>query len=177
MTHLSDDLLNETLDLALAPEVRAKAEAHLAVCELCSARLAELRTLFAELDTLPDLPLEMDFAPSVIARLEQTAPLPRPIRWLAVAQAFGAVLAIILTWPLVEPLLLSIKFPSLNAIFDKLTDSWLQIVTAFRFPNIAFELPSLDLPSTTLTIATLSVALLWLVANGLLLNPRSRRTQ
>jgi len=178
MTHLADDLLNEILDEALAPETRAEVEAHLAACELCSARLAELRALFAELDSLPDLPLEMDFAPVILARLEQTAPLPRPIRWLAVAQAFGAVLAIILAWPLVEPLLLPIEFPSLNATFDKLAASWLQIVTAFRFPNIAFELPSLglDLPSTTLTIATLSVALLWLVANGLLLNSRSRRT-
>lgn len=178
MTHLPDELLNEILDEVLAPNVRAEAEAHLTVCEPCSARLAELRALFADLDSLPDLPLAVDFTPAILARLEQNAPLPRPIRWLAVAQAFGALLAVVLSWPLIEPLIPPLDFPALNSTFVELAASWLQIRLDFQFPIITFELPSLglDLPSTTLTLATLGVALLWLVANGLLLIPRSRRT-
>lgn len=178
MTHLPDELLNEILDQTLAPGLRIEAEAHLAACELCSARLAELRTLFAEIDSLPDLPLDVDFAPTILARLEQNAPLPRPIRWLAVAQAFGALLAVVFSWPLIEPLIPPLDFPALNSTFAELAASWLQTSLDFQFPVITFELPSLglDLPSTTLTLATLGVALFWLLANGLLLIPRSRRT-
>lgn len=178
MTHLSDDLLNEYLDEALASELRAEAEAHLAVCEPCSARLAELRVLFADLDSLPDLPLAVDFTPAIVARLEQNVPLPRPIRWLVVAQVFGALVALILTWPLVETMLPTWNLPPLQNIFSESATSLLQTITDFRFPKLAFDLPSLnlDLPTATLTVTILGVALLWLVANGLLLIPRSRRT-
>lgn len=178
MTHLPDELLNEILDEALAPDLRAEAEAHLTACPDCSGRLAELRTLFAEIDSLPDLPLAVDFAPAILARLEKSTPLPRPIRWLAIVQAFGGLLAVVLSWPLIEPLIPPLDFPALNSTFIELAASWLQTSLDFQFPVIAFELPSLglDLPSTTLTLATLGVALLWLLANGLLLIPRSRRT-
>jgi anti-sigma factor RsiW len=178
MTHLSDDLLNEYLDEALARESRTAAESHLAACPDCSARLAELRALFADLGSLPDLPLEVDFAPLILARLEQNAPLPRPVRWLTVVQAIGAVLAAVLAWPLAETMLPAWNLPPLQNISSALANSLLQTVSDFRFPKLVFDLPSLnlDLPTTTLTVTILGVALLWLVANGLLLIPRSRRT-
>ncbi len=178
MTHLSDELLNETLDETLAPEARAAAEAHLAACPDCSARLAELRALFADLDSLAELSLEVDFAPVILARLEQTTSLPRLIRWLTALQAIGAVLAASLVWPLAQTMLPAWNLPSLQNIFADLTTSLLQTMADFRFPHLVFDLPSLnlDLPAATLTVTLLGAALLWLVANGLLLIPRSRRT-
>lgn len=178
MTHISDETLNETLDQTLAPGLRAEAESHLATCPDCSARLAELRAVFADLDSLPDLPFEVDFAPAILARLEQNALLPRPIRWLTVVQAIGTVLAASLAWPLAETMLPAWKLPPLQNISSELATSLLQTITNIRFPKLVFDLPSLslDLPITTLTVTILGVALLWFVANGLLLIPRSRRT-
>lgn len=176
MTHLSDGLLNEILDETLAPEARAAAEAHLAACPDCSTRLVELRALFAALDSLAELPLEVDFSPVIVARLGQTTSLPRPIRWLTALQAIGAVLAAGLVWPLAKTMLPAWNLPSLQNIFSDLTTFLVQ--TDFRFPHLVFDLPSLnlDLPATTLTVTLLGAALFWLAANGLLLIPRSRRT-
>lgn len=178
MTHLSEDLLNEYLDGALAPESRAGVQTHLAACGMCSARLAQLRTLFASLDALPDLPGEVDFVPLILARLEQKAPLPRPLRWLTAAQAFGAILAAILAWPLLESAIQPVSLPSLSHMFAQSASSWLQTITDFQIPSFAFELPSLglNLPSATLILTLVSVSLLWLMANGLLLIPHSRKT-
>lgn len=178
MQHLSDETLNEILDHALAPSQRAGVESHLAGCPECAARLDELRVLFAEIDSLPDLALNVDFAPAIIARLEQNAPIPRPVRWLTLAQALGAILAGILAWPLVETIIQSLKLPSLAEILTGATSSWLQASADLRLPELAFQAPSLglDLTSTSLTIAIVSVSVLWLAANGLLLIPRSRRT-
>jgi hypothetical protein len=178
MTHLSDDLLNEFLDEALAAESRAETETHLAICEMCSARLAELRTLLANLDSLPELPLEVNFVPVIVARLGQKTSLPRPIRWLTAAQAFGAILAGILGWPLVESVFQPVNLPSLSNVFTESASFWLQTITNFQFPSITFKFPSLviNLPAVTLILTVVCVSLLWLIANGLLLIPRSRRT-
>lgn len=181
MQHLSDETLNEILDHALAPRQRAGVESHLAACPECAARLDEVRALFAELDSLPELALNVDFAPAIVARLEQSAPIPRPVRWLTAAQALGAILAGILAWPLAETILQPLKLPSLTEILAGATSSWLQASADLRLPNLTdltFQAPTLglDLTSTSLTIAIVGVSVLWLAANGLLLIPRSRRT-
>jgi anti-sigma factor RsiW len=178
MQHLSDELLNETLDHALAPNLRVGVESHLAACPECAARLDELRALFTEIDSLPDLALGVDFAPAIVAHLEQNAPLPRPIRWLTIVQSIGAVLAAILAWPLAETFIQPLKLPSLAEILSGLTSSWLQFTAGLRLPEFTLQAPTLglDLTSTSLMIAIVSLSALWLAANGLLLIPRSRRT-
>ncbi|PKN91960.1 MAG: hypothetical protein CVU44_16845 [Chloroflexi bacterium HGW-Chloroflexi-6] len=178
MQHLSDETLNEIIDHALAPKQRAGVETHLAACPECATRLDELRTLFAELDSLPDLAPDVDFAPAIVTRLGQSAPIPRPVRWLTLAQSIGAILAGILAWPLVETIIQPLKLPSLAEILAGATSSWLQASADLRLPELTFQSPTLglDLTSTSLTIAIVSVSVLWLAANGLLLIPRSRRT-
>lgn len=178
MTHLSEETINEYLDQALAPRLQAETEAHLADCRDCAARLAELRSLFASIDTLADLPLEMDFAPAIIAHLKRNTALPRQIRWLTIVQTLGTLLAAFLAWPLAETRLPSLVLPSINETLTGLATSWLATIAGWRLPSVTFELPSLQpsLPTTTLAIASISVFLLWLAVNGLLLIPRSRRT-
>jgi len=58
--HLTDEQLNEYLDNEIVD--RADIESHLASCGECAARLTALQTLFAELDSLPELELTRDLA-------------------------------------------------------------------------------------------------------------------
>lgn len=180
MTHLSEDTFNELLDDALTPALREQAEAHLVACPACADRLAQLRALFADLDALPDAVLEVDLAPAVVARLEKqpVASLPRPVWWLAAAQVAAVALAAVFSWPLVEaslPVGLAPTLPTLaelSAPFLAIFDAWGQ---GLRAPVLSLELPALDLPTTTLALSAAGLALFWLVGNGILLLPRSRR--
>lgn len=178
MTHLSDETINEYLDENLAPGLRAEVEAHLTICPPCSARLDELYALFASLDSLPNLPLEVDFAPVILARLEQSTRLPGPIRWLTAIQAISAVFAASLAWPLAKTMLPAWNLPDLSDIFPQWATSLLQIFSQVRLPNVTPHLSILHLvlPTNTLTMTMLGAALLWLATNGLLLIPGSRRS-
>jgi hypothetical protein len=53
--HLSEELLNRYLDGDLAHEERQAADLHLAVCDGCSTRLAELMTIATLLRELPEI--------------------------------------------------------------------------------------------------------------------------
>lgn len=183
MTHLSDETLNELLDEALAPEPRAAAERHLAGCADCAARLADLRVLFAGLAALPEEGLETDLAPRVIARLRpRSSVLPRPVRWLAVLQAAGLVLAGLLGWQTAAARLQSLALPQLPAwsaekILDLLTSVFTlpaDLTGWLRVP--AVPIPALDLPTATLAVCAAGLLLLWLLGNSLLFIPRSRRS-
>src|SRR6186997_2470507 len=99
--HLTDETLNEWLDAALDDGARQAADAHLAGCGECAGRLETLRSLFAQLDSLPDLPLERDLSGSMVGALaarRHSAAARQPARatWLAglifAAQAAAAVL-------------------------------------------------------------------------------------
>lgn len=62
-THLTDEQLSARHDDALAPRARARVDAHLAACEACRARLAELARLDASLaEALVNEPGEAYFA-------------------------------------------------------------------------------------------------------------------
>jgi len=64
--HIPEDDLNEYLDGLAGPAKRTALESHLQNCELCSARLAELRAVFQALDELPEAALERDFKPEIL---------------------------------------------------------------------------------------------------------------
>src|SRR5437867_695761 len=76
--HLEDTLLNEYLDEALEPSARTEVETHLAHCADCASRLMELRMLFADLESLPDLRLARDLAPGVLAAARRRS-RPEPL--------------------------------------------------------------------------------------------------
>ncbi len=178
MPHLSDETLNEYLDNTLASADLSEAELHFAVCPECAGRLTELRILLAELDLLPERTLEMDLVPRVLSRLPESV-LPRSVRWLAAAQVLAAIIVVVIAWPLVAavfPVGIIPPLPSLNELLALLS-LWFSTVGNFKIPTLSFDVPSfsLDIPSTTLVIAVLGMLFLWLLSNGLLLIPRSRR--
>jgi anti-sigma factor RsiW len=182
MKHLSDETINECLDQTLAPDQRELVEAHLAACPFCAGRIAELRALFANLDALPDLALELDFAPAVIRQIAEQQPIsiPWPVRWLAGLQVVVILLAGVLAWPLAAaslPAGLSIPalpsglelFGLVNIIFA----ARLNLAGNLRLP--ALTIPVIDLPSATLLYSALGLSLLWLLGNGLFFFSGSRR--
>lgn len=178
MIHLSDETLNEYLDNALAAADLSEGESHLAVCPECAGRLTELRILLAELDLLPERTLEIDLVPRVLSRLPESV-LPRSVRWLAAAQILAAIIAVVIAWPLVAAVFPAGIIPPLPSLNESLVSLslWISTVGTFQIPTPLFDVPSfsLDIPSTTLVIAVLGMLFLWLLSNGLLLIPRSRR--
>jgi hypothetical protein len=177
MTHLSDDTLNEYLDETLAPELKAEMDLHLAACELCASRLLELHVLFDELESLPELHLRVDLSAAIRARLVDGAPLPRPVRWLALTQSIVAIFTAILAWPLIEAFLQLMLLVSPTDIFAGATLLWLEATASLRWPEFTFEMPAwgFDPTSSSLVIVMAGVFILWVVANSLLIIPRSRR--
>ncbi|MEK7325637.1 MAG: zf-HC2 domain-containing protein, partial [Chloroflexota bacterium] len=78
MTHLNDTDFSEYLDSALDAARRAEVESHLAACPACAARLAELRALFAALESLPDAPLERDLSSAVMESIRRAKLAAQP---------------------------------------------------------------------------------------------------
>ena len=101
--HLTDDQLNEYLDYETSERVLI--ETHLAACAECAARLTALQTLFAEIESLP----ELELTHSVAARFAPTPSLPPQLpRWLtltATLQAALALVAAILAAPFITKLM------------------------------------------------------------------------
>ena len=189
MTHLTDELLNEYLDDVLDSDTRAQAEAHLAACDDCAARLAALRSLFADLDALPDLPLRRDLSASIIRSLRPAshrevsqggalnghASMPRSLRLTVVLQAALTVAAIIFAAPFsmqfATARLPAIQIPSFAEVLLQLQiqwASWLDMLSQFELPSMP-EIPLIDISSFGFAQALPAVSLLWLVGNGWLL--------
>ncbi len=104
LNHLDDSIINEYLDSALEPVRRAEVESHVAVCPDCAARLAELRALFAALESLPDVPLERDLSSAVMelirrAKLAAQPVLPSKLRLAIAVQALAALALISIALP------------------------------------------------------------------------------
>lgn len=192
--HLDDVSLNEYLDEALERSARTDVEAHLTHCPDCAARLIELRTLFADLESLPDLPLERDLTPAVLAvarRKARPQPLASPVLGLVFAlQAVVSIVLLGLSLPLFAQPLQSIttfQFGEqasilLANLLATLSASWSALLTSAQ--NLVSESTSLMQPIQTLPfiseaslmICLSAVFLLWLLGNGLLLRPTRTRS-
>jgi hypothetical protein len=145
MKHLTDIQLNEYLDGTLDALTKRHCDKHLADCDSCRARLDELRSLFAELSTLPEARLPHDLTAKVLAGLPSKQQ-PRP--WTpAFAAQLGAALG--------ASLWLSVQ----------VTKFILPLIAVFRLPrlsspHISLSLPTLDLPRLTLDFLRFMISLL-----------------
>ena len=168
MNHLSDELLNEYLDNALAH--RAQAESHLAGCADCAARLSALQALFAEIESLPELALSKSLA-APFTRRDVGFALPRWLKLTATLQAALALIIVILAAPLITELLPAVQTPSLTDALLQLQSqwtAWLDMLSTFQTPSLP-QLPALEISSLAFTLTLVGVSMLWLVGNGLLL--------
>lgn len=165
--HLTDEQLNEYLDHETND--RAEIEAHLSSCADCAARLADFQSLFAEIESLPDLKLSHPVAAGPSVRL------PCSLSLTATVQAALAVVAIIIAAPLVmesvSPFMASLPALSLTDLVLQLQAwwrLWLDTLSNLQMPSIP-EIPVVDASNLVTSFAVIAVSLLWLVGNGLLL--------
>ena len=171
--HLTDEQLNEYLDHEVNDP--APIELHLSTCVECSARLAALQDLFAEIESLPEVELSRDVSAGFVPGPDLYTKLSRSLTLAMTLQAALAVVAMIVAAPLVmqflSPYLTSIPAPSFAELFLQLQSQWtmwLDRLSTFQFPVIP-EIPVVELSSLFMMLTVVGVSLLWLIGNGLLL--------
>ena len=172
--HLTDEQLNEYLDNASTE--RSFIETHLDSCDECAARLSTLQTLFADLDSLPEVTISHDIAARFRPRPSLPAQLPRWLTLTASLQAAAALVALIVAIPFFSIMLPKVEMPSFTTwLFEiqSIWTSWLDQLSNFNLPTFQpSNLPTLEL--STLFIALAIVSIFWIFGNGLLLrNNRS----
>jgi len=171
--HLTEEQLNEYLDNETTE--RAQIESHLSTCDECAARLTALKTLFAELDSLPELTLSRNIAARFMPQGQLTPQLPRWLTLTATLQAAVALITLIVAAPFVMNLLPAIEIPSFTDVFIQLQSQWItwfDVLSAFQLPTTP-QLPALEISSLMLSLTLAGVSMLWLVGNGLLLRKQS----
>ena len=178
--HLDEESLFEYLDGELPADRRRAIEGDLAGCETCRAALTAVRSLYEEIEALPQETLQVDLAPRVLAELKPAGRLKTYLGWVAVFQALLAP-AILLA---AIPALLGADFSLPQEIIE--LDGFLELSRQFpgeagRFIENIF--PPLDItaiPGDLLYILTpllISTGLLWVVGNSIIfrnLLPRNR---
>ncbi len=179
MIHLDEFVLNEYADgVLMASEIQA-VERHLADCPDCQTRLAELQNLFAALEMVEEVPLTADLSQKVLMEIQPRS--SRWSRWVIGAQAVMAVILSISLWPTAEAWLATA--PDLGEQtanwWSQTALSWANIVawaTAAVWQQAETTTYSLNLPAEQWLWLIGLALLLWLVGNGLLLQPQRRQT-
>ena len=180
--HISDVQLNEYLDHETSH--RAQIESHLAECAECASRLSALQTLFAEIESLPEVTLTRPIASRLTLPSNLPAQLPRSLTLTVILQAALALVALIIAAPLIISLLPTIEMPSLADILTRLQSQWITLLNllstlrlssgqVFHFPTMP-ALPPLEISSLVITLTLAGVSTLWLVGNGLLLRNKMK---
>ena len=171
--HITDEKLNEYLDNEIKDP--AQVELHLSSCADCAARLATLRALFSEIESLPELALSHDIAVPITRRISGLATLPRSLRLTMILQAAAAIVALIFAAPFVMQLISlyasSLQVLSVADVFMRLQTqwrTWLDMLSQFQLPRIP-EIPVIELSGLFIMLTVVGVSLLWLIGNGLLL--------
>jgi anti-sigma factor RsiW len=166
---------------------RAEVESHLATCPDCAARLAELRTLFAALESLPDAPLERDLSSAVMdsirrAKLAAQPTLSPKLRLVIAVQALAALALISIALPFAAQTLELASTPQFTSqlaataadALATLNATWATAVNSAQslLNEGLTALDNLPLPSLSalgLGIFFAAVSALWIIGNGLLL--------
>ena len=169
--HLTDVQLNEYLDNESAEN--AQIETHLSSCDECAAHFTALKTLFAEIESLPELELSHSLAARITLRATPSRPAQLP-RWLtltATLQAAVALITLFIAAPFISNLMPLVQLPSLTDAFiqtQKQWAGWLNLLSTFQLLTLPHP-PVLEGSSLVITLTLAGVSMLWLVGNGLLL--------
>ncbi|VAW37431.1 hypothetical protein MNBD_CHLOROFLEXI01-3351 [hydrothermal vent metagenome] len=185
MQEFNEDYLQEYLDGTLDEDSRRAVEAHLATSPAARAQLAEMETLFAGLEALPEMPLAVDLSAGVVTRIRQETPalsrvevavstsLPRWLWLLLLSQIVGAVFLLGNRWSLLldglvngrqlaADWLSSIQLPSLTLI-AQLWANFTELLQTPTLPNL-----SIDLPTSQWGLLLALALIIWLAGNQLL---------
>ena len=168
--HLTDVQLNEYLDHESAE--RAQIESHLSSCDECAARLTTLKTIFAEIESLPEMTLSHDIAARILTTPSLPVPqLPASLTLTVTLQAAVALIIVIVAAPFIANLLTPLQTPSFTDVLIQIQTqwtAWLDLLSTFQLPPLP-QIPALEVSSLVITLILAGVSMLWLVGNGLLL--------
>ena len=182
--HVSDVQLNEYLDNET--NARAQIEAHLSACDDCAARLSDLKILFTEIESLPELAVSKNFASRFTFQPSLTPHLPRWLTLTLTLQAALALIALIVSIPFITTYVPQIDFNSLtsplfeiqslwNTWLDSLSTLVLSLVEGLNFQPSTFNLPTLPIiEMSSLLLSLAGIFVLWIFGNGLLLRNQIR---
>lgn len=177
MTEINEDSLQEYLDGTLSDEARQAVETHLASASEAREQLAELETLFAGLEALPEMPLEIDLSAGVVEQIRQETAVSNSFpRWLwafLLGQIAVALLLLGNRWSLLLAGLengrqlaiewiSSVQLPTLT-FFTQLWNNFTTLLQTTRLPNLA-----VDLPTSQWGLLLGLALIIWLAGNRLL---------
>ncbi len=160
---IQEETVHLYLDGELSPSERETFIAHLQGCSACQTRLAELKTLFAQLASLEEVAPPDGVASRVMVNLPAFAPPPRYVALgrLALAGQIAIGLALMLAvWPMIVS-----NFNGQFAPFQKI-DVW-QLAARFTVPT----------PPQIIEIARQFEWQLWLTVSKTTLSLNSRLTE
>jgi len=182
MSHISDVNLQAFLDHELNDAQRSLVSEHVVACPACRARLGEFQSLFANIESMPEVPLRADLVPGVLSRLAPQSVISRRVRWFLLAELAlggGAMIAALRWLNLTMPAWTEGLGPTWQAwIHPEALAMWLRSLTAPALDGlstIGSFLTSATAPLSTALPVTGWVVILagslvaGLAANGLLL--------
>jgi len=184
--HPSDDSLNEYLDGFLTDDEITELENHLETCAQCVSRLAELRMVFQNLESLPDYSLDRDLSVEVVSAIQPKINLSLGWKWGAFIQFILAFIVILLA----VPVLLETWKPNLrgmqHSLFQMFSERWIALLAQWSTLSTEFQLvwsnlgtewnPPAIFETSQVVIWSifLSAILLFIVGNGLVLRRITR---
>ena len=180
-THPSDEILYEYLDGQLDPENFSTLKNHFAGCQECSSRFIAFERLFAEIESLPEIPLNKDFSTPVLKKIRPSPALPRKWKWALIGQfaLTGLVLTFVLPIFIRSESFITISLfgeKAINQLFlngsviygqgltfiNGLSTKLLELIYTLQNPNLSLSL-------FTVIPVLIATGVLWLVGNSLLL--------
>ena len=187
--HLVEEELFALLDGELESGARRAAEGHLAGCPACAGRLAEARSLFARIESLPELTPGRDLSRPVLRSLRRSgnslpvlgmlgvqslaavallwAASERVTRLVAPLAQLGLPAPVIAGWASLVGALWAVRLPTTGFHLD--AGAWL--------PRLSERLPAIR-PAPDWILWGLLVVGVWLLVNTLVLGAeRERRIQ
>jgi hypothetical protein len=184
--HPGEDSLNEYLDGYLADDQKIELENHLETCAQCASRLAELREVFQNLESLPNYSLDRDLSVEVVSAIQPRINLSPGWKWGAFVQFVLAFIVILLA----VPVLLETWKPNLTgmqySLIQMFSERWIALLAQWSTLSVEFQLvwsnlvtewnpPSiLETSQVVIWPIFLSAILLFIVGNGLVLRRITR---
>ena len=88
--HPSQEDLQAYYDRALDPIFFEAVEEHLKSCSYCQSEYAQLQHLAARLESLPEITLNQDLSPAILAKIQKGPEVPQELTWTLLAEGIAA---------------------------------------------------------------------------------------
>lgn len=179
--HIHESQFHEYLDDALDQVTRKEFETHIADCQECRQELEKMRRLFAAIESIPVLDMQVDLSSNILGAIRGPVRLSRQWKLAIAAQLAIAFLLLAIAWPSLSPTIAVYEIPTINIDFYPLISILsaqlsMYITDLSDFINrIVLDISAISSQfllgdaSVFIWPLAISATLLWLVGNGVLL--------